>query len=577
MSDAPAMTLPEVLSLLRAHELGRSSCVETPFGPRLLFYADQTATGRPLRFVEDWVRRILPFYANSHTTISFTGRMMTELREDARRVVAHSVHASADDVVVFCGSGATAAIHKLVGLLGLRIPEPLERAHQLARHVPPEQRPVVFIGPYEHHSNELPWLETLADVVEIGLDARGALDLADLEARALQYAHRPLRLGTFSAASNVTGLLSDVPAIARVLHRHGAYAFFDYAAAGPYVPIDMHPADPEARIDALFLSMHKFLGGPGASGVLVANRELFRSCVPERPGGGTVDYVSAVESASVDYVHRLDEREEAGTPAILGDIRAGVAFLVKSMMGADAIRAHETQLSAQVLQRLQRNPRIRLLGSTELARLGVVSFNIVGLHHVFVSQLLDQLFGIQTRSGCACAGPYGHRLLGVDRPTSERFRALIAAGLQGIKPGWVRLSLPVYATAADLEFLLAAVELIAEHGRALLPLYRFDWHSGVWHHHAEHHRLQGQAAPPVVLSVASLLETARQPARFAAPASLDDAALAEARAGYLRDAEALMRTQAARLDAAPPAWNPPTGHAELEALRWFDYVFAEPV
>src|SRR5207302_8073480 len=182
-----------------------------------------------------------------------------------------------------------------VGLLGFRIPEPLEREFQLSRHVPPNRRPVVLVGPYEHHSNELPWLESVADVVEIGLDEQGRISIEDLTQQLAAYAARPLKIGSFSAASNVTGIISDVSAIARELHRAGAYAFFDYAAAGPYAPIDMHPREPDARLDAIFLSMHKFIGGPQGSGILIANKELFRSLVPERPGGGTVDYVAAFD------------------------------------------------------------------------------------------------------------------------------------------------------------------------------------------------------------------------------------------------------------------------------------------
>lgn len=282
-------TFAEVAAFVRGHEVGRRAYVQTPFGRRLICYGDLTATGRYLHFVEAWIRRVRPYYANSHTAVATTGRLMTRLREDSRAVVRRALHASDDDVVLFVGSGATAAINKLVGLLGLRIDEPLDRQYGWSRQVPASERPAVLVGPYEHHSNELPWLESVAEVVEIGLDDRGAIDLADLRQKLAHVADRPLKVGAFSAASNVSGLLTDVAAVARTLHRAGALATFDFAAAGPYVPIDMHPADPLARLDAVSISTHKFIGGPESSGILAAHKSLFRTRRPERPGGGTVD------------------------------------------------------------------------------------------------------------------------------------------------------------------------------------------------------------------------------------------------------------------------------------------------
>ncbi len=248
---------------------------------------------------------------------------------------------------------------------------------------------------------------------------------------------------------------------------------FDYAAAGPYVPIAMHPAgDPQAAIDALFLSCHKFVGGPQSSGVLVARRELVRSRVPERPGGGTVDYVAAARHDAIDYVRALEEREEGGTPAILSDIRAGVAMLVKEMAGAGDILRHEVALARRATERLAAHPKVHVLGPQAPDRLAILSFNIERLHHDLVSALLDHLFGIQNRAGCSCAGPYGHRLLHIDHATSERYRALIRRGVGGVKPGWVRLTLPFYASEADVDYILRAVEFVADHGRDFVPLYR---------------------------------------------------------------------------------------------------------
>lgn len=558
----------EVATLFRQNEVGRRASIETPFGRRLICYADLTATGRYLHFVEAWIRRTRPFYANTHTAISSTGRIMTELREEARRVVHRSVGAAPDDLVLFVGAGATAAVNKLVGLLGLRISEPLEREFALSSYIPPERRPVVFVGPYEHHSNELPWLESVADVIEIGLTPEGGVDVADLERQLPAYAARPLKIGSFSAASNVSGVLTDVSAVARCLHAHGAYACFDYAAAAPYVPIQMHGSSPEERLDALFLSTHKFLGGPNGSGVLVVNRALVRTRTPERPGGGTVDYVSGFDRHSVDYARKIEEREEGGTPAILGDIRAGISFLVKEMIGPQRILDHERKLAADATERLAKHPRIQILGPTNLPRLAIISFNIEGLHHDLVSVLLDHLFGIQNRAGCSCAGPYGHRLLGIERPRSERFRALIARGLLGIKPGWVRFSLPYYAAPEDVEFILRAVEFVADHGMDFVPLYSLCWTDGVWRHIEK----PVPDIPPLDLTVEALFESAQSFAAGDHESPLSDHQLRAERARYFLEAERVAQTLQQRWKREPPVWNPPTGIQEIDDLRWFQYA-----
>jgi selenocysteine lyase/cysteine desulfurase len=561
----------EVAAFIRANEVGRRVYIETPFGRRLVCYADLTATGRYLHFIEAWIRRVRPFYANTHTAVSSTGRMMTSLREKARQVIHRAVGADPDDEVFFTGAGATCAVNKLVGLLGLRIDEPLEREFGLLSHIDP--RPVVFIGPYEHHSNELPWVESVAQVVEIGLREDGHVDLRDLASKLECFADRSLKIGSFSAASNVTGVLSDVGAIAELLHRAGVHACFDYAAAGPYVPIDMHPADPARRIDALFLSTHKFIGGPEASGVLVVNRKLVRTRVPERPGGGTVDYVSRAAHDGIDYTQKLDEREEGGTPAILGDMRAGTAFLVKEMIGPERILAHEITLARSALKRLSDHPRIGILGPTEVDRLAIISFNVDGLHHDLVSALLDHLFGIQNRAGCSCAGPYGHRLLGIDTQTSERFRGLIRRGIGGIKPGWVRMTIPFYANAHDLEYLLSAVEFVADHGRTFAPLYRMSWADGVWRH------LERPAPDiePIELTVEALEEAAQSFAAGDHEAPMSERELLAERERYFEDAHRHVAELEARWRREPPVWNSPTGDSEIDALVWFRYAHTEPL
>ncbi len=564
-------TFDEVAAFIRQNEVGRRACIDTPYGRRMLCYADSTATGRYLHFVEAWLRRVRPFYANSHTAISSTGRVMTELREEARRVIRRAVNARAHDEVLFVGAGATAAVNKLVGLLGWRISEPLEREYNLSSLIPRERRPVVFVGPYEHHSNELPWLESIAEVVEVGLTPRGQVDVADLERKLAAYAGRAVKVGAFSAASNVTGVLTDVAAVARALHRFGAKACFDYAAAGPYVPIDMHPADEAAQLDAIYLSTHKFIGGPEGSGVLVAHRDFFQTRSPERPGGGTVDYVSSFDRMSVDYVGRLDEREEGGTPAILGDVRAGIGFLVKEMVGPARILEHELALAKSALARLGRHPNIALLGPSDVPRLPIISFNVKGLHHDFVSALLDHLFGLQNRAGCSCAGPYGHRLLGIERAQSEQYRRQISRGLLGLKPGWVRVTLPFYASEEDVEFVLSAVELVATHGRAFVPEYRLGWLDGVWRH-VERPMTDVR---PIELTVEALVEAAQSFAAGDHEQPMSTAQVRAQRQRYLEEAKRLAGELEARWKRHPPAWRPGTGRADVDALVWFDYVHTD--
>ena len=225
----------KLMQRIRESVIGEKLPIKTPFGAKPLIYADYTASGRSLTFVEDWLRdQVLPYYANTHTETSFTGAYTTALREKARQTIRSAVNGRDDDLVLFCGSGATAAVQKLIDMLNLSIPQDLDRRYQLNDQIPASERPVVFVGPYEHHSNELPWRETIAEVVAIPLDTEGAIDSRYLEAKLKQYAERPLKIGSFSAASNVTGVKTDTDLVSALLHEHGAFAFWDYAAAAPY-------------------------------------------------------------------------------------------------------------------------------------------------------------------------------------------------------------------------------------------------------------------------------------------------------------------------------------------------------
>lgn len=469
---------------LRADLIGTDTVICTPFGRRRVTYADYVASGRALRSVEDRIRDLaLPLYANTHTEDSATGAHTTQLCQQATKYVKEQLGGDATCKLVFCGSGSTAAVRRMQDILGLTVPQMHREA--VLRTLPERGRPVVFVGPYEHHSNEVSWRETLAEVVEVPLCPQGHLDLGALRERLEdpRFAHRP-RFGSFSAASNVTGLLTDTRAVARLLHAHGAFAFFDFAASAPYVEIDMKPGEPDGY-DAVFLSPHKFVGGPGTPGLLCFQAHLYRLTVPSTPGGGTVSYVTPTTHA---YLDDIEVREDAGTPAILGKLRTALAFRVKQELGVGRLVTREHELFARALARLGAHPGVQLLGPADAPRLAFLSLLIrtdrpgTYLHPRLVVRLLNDLFGIQARGGCACAGPYGHALLGIDEPLSARYQHCITGNLAGLKPGWTRLNLAPWATDEEVEFLLEAVEFVAEYGKRFLPLYTLDWQSGAWTH-----------------------------------------------------------------------------------------------
>jgi selenocysteine lyase/cysteine desulfurase len=497
----------ELVAKIRDSVIGDGQLIETSFGQKPLIYADYTASGRSLDFIEQFItNRVLPFYANTHTETSFTGAQSTAFREEARQSIKQAVNAIEDDQLIFCGSGATAAINKLIDILDLRLPVNLNERHKFLDLVPVASRPVIFIGPYEHHSNEIPWRESIADVVVIPLTQSGQLDTKVLQAKLIEFADRPLKIGSFSAASNVTGLKTDVDEVAALLHQYDALSFWDYAAAAPYVSIDMNPLNSACSKDAVFLSPHKFVGGPGTPGVLIVKKQLLKNSVPASPGGGTVLYVTPVDH---QFIADHERREEGGTPAIVESVRAGLVFKLQQAVGTDLIESLEASFKERALAQWKLNKNIEVLGDSSQEGLSIFSLRIkheeADLHYGFVVALLNDLFGIQARGGCSCAGPYGHELLGMDLNYSRKLEKELNKGHMVMRPGWVRLNFNYFINEETFDYLLNAIEYVSELGWKLLPFYEIDSDSGTW-------RYQGASMKLESLCLESLFVEDQQPA-----------------------------------------------------------------
>ncbi|XP_021899936.1 uncharacterized protein LOC110816177 [Carica papaya] len=520
--DVPkCLSAEEKLAWLRSQIIGGDIEFDFPFGRRKLSYADHTAYGRCFHYVEDFViNNIFPFYGNTHTCDSYVGQQTTKMVRFASAYIKRCLGGGEHDAILFCGSGTTAAIKRLQEVMGIAVPSIYRET--LIKCLADEERWVVFLGPYEHHSNLLSWRQSLAQVIEIDLDENGLIDMEALrlQLESFKDANRPI-LGSFSACSNVTGIRSDTRKIARLFHQYGGLACFDFAASGPYVEIDMRSGEADGY-DAIFLSPHKFLGGPGSPGILLMSKALYqlKSSPPSTCGGGSVNYVNGFSEKDTLYLEDIEERENSGTPQIIQMVRVALAFWVKEYIGYELIEKQENIYIHRALKRLLPNHNIWILGNTSAKRQAILSFmiysttnsssheekkhsdnvddartkKVVGLYMweeagnkrdkplngPFVARLLNDLFGIQARGGCACAGPYGHRLFGIDETQAQAFRSAIQKGYSAVKPGWTRVSFPYYMSNEEFEFILAALEFIATYGQRFLPLYHFNLTTGDW-------------------------------------------------------------------------------------------------
>lgn len=456
---------PDLVNNLRAGLIGDDITIDGPFGPKPLIYADYVASGRALRIVEDYVlNTILPYYANSHTQASYCGSFCTRMRDAARAEIGRIAGVDEQYSVLFTGSGATAGINRIVGLL------------DIAGAVREGKKCVILVGPYEHHSNLLPWRETGAQVHEIDEADAGGPCLVALEAALVEAADADILVGTFSAASNVTGIISDVDAISRLLNAHGAISVWDYGCAAPYLPVLMNIGT-DASKDAVIYSSHKFPGGPGASGITIIRDAIVRARTPTLPGGGTVSFVSPWSHI---YSSALTDREEGGTPNVIGDIRAALVMLIKEALGVDWLMRRQDKLRSKALEVWARNPQIEILGAPAASsRLPIFSFRIRSkdgdyVHHQLFTRMLSDVYGIQARGGCACAGSYAHRLLYLSRDHSNALLKSLEDGHEIEKPGWVRLNLSALMTDEKAAQIVKSVDVLARDADKYVDCYQVD-------------------------------------------------------------------------------------------------------
>jgi selenocysteine lyase/cysteine desulfurase len=461
----------------RKNVIGQDFIFDTPDGPKRILYADWTASGRLYKPIEEWLmQEIGPFVANTHTETSVTGTSMTMAYHKAKEIIKAHVGARPKDVLISSNSGMTGVVNKFQRILGLKVHEKFRDRVE----VPEEERAIIFCTHMEHHSNQTSWLETLADVAVIRPTAEGLVDLEHLKTLLQQYRNRKTKIAAITSCSNVTGLKTPYHEIAGLMHEQGGLCFVDFACSAPYIEINMRPEEPLQHLDAIYFSPHKFLGGPGSTGILVFDPKLYTNRVPDNPGGGTVDWTNPWGGHK--YIDEIEAREDGGTPAFLQTIKVAYCIRLKEEMGVDNILAREHELLDRVWKRLDQLPNLHILAPHLRDRLGVVSFYIDGLHYNLGVKLLNDKFGVQTRGGCSCAGTYGHYLLNVDQQYSKSITDEISQGVLTHKPGWIRMSIHPVMTDAEMDAILDAIEAVHHHHEEWAQDYEYNSQTNEFQH-----------------------------------------------------------------------------------------------
>ena len=464
----------------RKNIIGLNSEIKTPFGTKKLVYADWIASGRLYSPIEKRITDdIGPLVGNTHSEACETGVSMTLAYHLAHKIIKEHVNANKNDIIITADSGMTGVVNKFQRILGLKVPEQAKVLCKF-KDMPSADKPVVFITHLEHHSNHTSWLETIADVVVIEPGNNLTVEPENLKKIIIKYKDRKLKIGSFSACSNVTGIMPPIKELARIMHENGGYCFVDYAASAPYVEMNMLPNDTSERLDAIFFSPHKALGGPGSSGVLIFNSELYHNYSPDNPGGGTVSWTN--RWGEFEYISDIEAREDGGTPSFIQSFRAALTLKLKEDMGTNNIREREEEMLKVIFDRFEKVPGLHIFAGEQKHRLGVISFYIDNVHHNLIVKLLNDRFGIQVRGGCSCAGTYGHFLLNVDINTSHKITNLIHQGDLSLKPGWVRVSIHPTMTNEEIEIICSAVEKLVENINEWKEAYYFDKSLGEFFH-----------------------------------------------------------------------------------------------
>ena len=461
--------LEQYFSQFKNNIIGINQTFTSPYGEQNLVYCDWTASGRLYRPIEEKIsNQFGPFVANTHTETSTSGAAMTLAYHEARKIIKRHVNANSNDVLITTGSGMTGVVNKFQRILGLKVTENLRDYTT----IPEELRPIVFVSHMEHHSNQTSWLETIADVEVVPCDSDGLLCLKEFEKCIQKHEHRTIKIASITSCSNVTGIKTAYHKVAKLIHSYNGLCFVDFACCAPYVDIDMHPEVEEEYLDAIFFSPHKFLGGPGSSGVLIFNKKLYKNTVPDNPGGGTVSYTNPW--GQHDYFDDVETREDGGTPGFLQTIKIALSIQLKEKMGTENIRKREDEINEVLFKTLENLSGVKILAPNQKKRLSIFSFYFEKYHFNLVVKLLNDRFGLQTRGGCSCAGTYGHFLLNVNQETSNRIKGEILSGCNTQKPGWVRLSLHPTITTAELEFVCESLQKLSENIADWAKDYKYD-------------------------------------------------------------------------------------------------------